>query len=204
MSALVLMPGFKNVMQRKGHSCSPSAKAVVPIWFQGRTLSLCLRSRKQRMHILIDLARRDRWAWNHLLCLQFKRILAESIQATPLHNSRSGGHTATMGRWMRLRPPWQRAWSWPGSLARRSERHRASGSWPSKGPGSSNFQLSDESDLCLSTGFLPRLQLARGNHYQAMSSVKKSRKLSTQDEDKDSCMLLGHRYAVRQQTVQLA
>ena len=56
------------------------------------------------------------------------------------------------------------------------------------------LQLSDGSDLCLSTGFLPRLQLARGNHYQAMSSVKKSRKLSTQDEDKDSCMLLGHRY----------
>ena len=30
-----------------------------------------------------------------------------------------------------------------------------------------------------------RLQLARGNHYQAMSSAKKSKKLSTTDEDKD-------------------
>ena len=46
-----------------------------------------------------------------------------------------------------------------------------------------------------SLGLLPRLQLARGNHYQAMSSVKKSKKLATQDEDKDGCMWVGHRFA---------
>ncbi|CAE7405805.1 PAC1 [Symbiodinium necroappetens] len=85
-----------------------------------------IKSRKQRMHILIDLAR------SH--CNNGQMDEAEAAVAEGLELAREFGKTLREAQGLRI---------------------------------------------------LAQLQLARGNHYQAMSSVKKSRKLSTQDEDKE-------------------
>ncbi|CAE7702523.1 PAC1 [Symbiodinium pilosum] len=85
-----------------------------------------IKSRKQRMHILIDLAR------SH--CSSGQMEEAEAAVTEGLELAREFGKTLREAQGLRI---------------------------------------------------LAQLQLAKGNHYQAMSSAKKSKKLSTKDEDKE-------------------